>query len=138
MYRGHRYIDSDAHVLEPSDLWERYLEPAYRERALRIKRDDRGLEYLEIDGRPSKLVRKGFPSGAGKRGPVVPKQLPNRFGQTTKERSVSTAQPGPTSFCHQPMGSSPERSPVTWVAVVRGWITRMTLSLAGESSPHDS
>jgi uncharacterized protein len=30
MYQGHRYIDADAHVLEPSDLWERYLEPRYR------------------------------------------------------------------------------------------------------------
>ena len=58
-------VDADGHILEPPDLWERYLEPAYRDRALRIKRDDRGLEYLEIDGRPSKLVRNGMPSGLG-------------------------------------------------------------------------
>jgi predicted TIM-barrel fold metal-dependent hydrolase len=30
MYQGHRYIDADSHVLEPSDLWERYLEPRFR------------------------------------------------------------------------------------------------------------
>jgi len=58
-------VDADGHILEPPDLWERYLEPAYRERALRIRTDDDGFEYLEIDGRPSKLVRKGFPAGAG-------------------------------------------------------------------------
>ena len=58
-------VDADGHVLEPPDLWERYLEPEYRDRALRIRQDDDGLEYLEIDGRPSKLVRKGFPAGAG-------------------------------------------------------------------------
>jgi predicted TIM-barrel fold metal-dependent hydrolase len=58
-------VDADGHILEPPDLWERYLEPAYRDRALRIKRDDNGLEYLEIDGRPSKLVRNGMPSGLG-------------------------------------------------------------------------
>jgi hypothetical protein len=25
MYNGYRFIDSDAHILEPPDLWERYL-----------------------------------------------------------------------------------------------------------------
>ncbi|MFP8880091.1 MAG: hypothetical protein VCE43_11915, partial [Myxococcota bacterium] len=58
-------VDADGHILEPPDLWERYLEPAYRARALRIRRGDNGLEYLEIDGRPSKLVRNGMPSGLG-------------------------------------------------------------------------
>ncbi|MCZ6783527.1 MAG: amidohydrolase family protein [Proteobacteria bacterium] len=58
-------IDADGHILEPPDLWERYLEPRYRDRALRIAVDDRGLEYLEIDGRPSKLVRNGMPAGLG-------------------------------------------------------------------------
>lgn len=58
-------VDADGHVLEAYDLWERYLEPRYRERALRIRKDDRGLEYLEIDGRPSKLIRNGMPAGLG-------------------------------------------------------------------------
>ena len=30
-------IDCDGHILEPPDLWERYLEPNYRDRALRIR-----------------------------------------------------------------------------------------------------
>ena len=58
-------VDGDGHVLEPPDLWERYLEPNLRSRALRIRKDDAGLEYLEIDGRPSKLVRGGMPAGLG-------------------------------------------------------------------------
>jgi hypothetical protein len=29
-------IDADSHVMEPPDLWERYLEPRYRDRAIRI------------------------------------------------------------------------------------------------------
>jgi uncharacterized protein len=41
-------VDADGHILEPSDLWETYLEPQYRDRALRIVRDDAGLEALEI------------------------------------------------------------------------------------------
>jgi hypothetical protein len=28
-------VDADGHILEPSDLWEKYLEPQYRDRALR-------------------------------------------------------------------------------------------------------
>jgi uncharacterized protein len=42
-------VDADGHVLEPPDLWERYLEPKYRERAIRIRFLDNGDEYLEVD-----------------------------------------------------------------------------------------
>jgi predicted TIM-barrel fold metal-dependent hydrolase len=62
-------IDADGHILEPPDLWERYLEPKYRERAIRIKTDERGLEYLELDGKKSKLSAHGalgFLGGMGK------------------------------------------------------------------------
>ena len=58
-------VDADGHILEPPDLWERYLEPKYRDRAVRIKKDADGLEYLEIDNKPSKMSRKGFVSGLG-------------------------------------------------------------------------
>jgi len=58
-------VDADGHVLEAPDLWERYLEPTYRERALRIRRDADGLEYLEIGGKPSERSRRGFPGTLG-------------------------------------------------------------------------
>jgi uncharacterized protein len=32
MHNGYRYVDSDAHVLEPPDLWENYMEPRYKDR----------------------------------------------------------------------------------------------------------
>lgn len=54
-------IDADGHIVEPPDLWRRYLEPRYRDRALTIRKDDQGLEYMEIDGKPSKLIRHGTP-----------------------------------------------------------------------------
>jgi len=53
-------VDADGHILEAADLWERYLEPRYRERALRLRTDQHGLEYLEINGAPSKIVRGGM------------------------------------------------------------------------------
>ena len=48
-----KVVDSDSHVLEPTDLWEKNLEPKYRSRALCMRWDDRGFEYLSIDGRMS-------------------------------------------------------------------------------------
>jgi predicted TIM-barrel fold metal-dependent hydrolase len=45
-------VDADGHVLEPRDTWQRYLEPALRERAIRIERDADGVEVLLVDGRP--------------------------------------------------------------------------------------
>ena len=30
---GLKFMDSDMHVIEPVDLWERYIDPAYKERA---------------------------------------------------------------------------------------------------------
>ena len=32
---GFRVMDSDIHVNEPPDLWERYMEPAFKDRAPR-------------------------------------------------------------------------------------------------------
>ncbi len=40
-------VDCDSHVMEPADLWQRYLEPQYRDRAIRIERRD-GVEHLII------------------------------------------------------------------------------------------
>jgi predicted TIM-barrel fold metal-dependent hydrolase len=61
-------VDADGHILEPPDLWETYLEPQYRDRALRLVSDENGLEALEIGGRPSVMSRRGFPSTLGAMG----------------------------------------------------------------------
>jgi uncharacterized protein len=61
-------VDADGHVLEDAGLWEQYIEPRYRDRALRLKRDADGLEYLEIGGAPSKRTRKGYPATLGRMG----------------------------------------------------------------------
>ncbi|HTX48810.1 MAG TPA: amidohydrolase family protein [Caulobacteraceae bacterium] len=44
-------IDCDSHVMEPADLWRRYLEPEFRDRAIRIERRD-GVEQLVIGEAP--------------------------------------------------------------------------------------
>ena len=71
-------IDADGHVLEPPDLWENYLETKYLDRALRIRVDDDGLEYLEINGKPSKHTRKGSLGIMGAMGADNLKPSPDR------------------------------------------------------------
>ncbi|MCB0965487.1 MAG: amidohydrolase family protein [Ilumatobacter sp.] len=61
-------VDADAHILEPPTLWEEYIDPPYRDRALRIVRDEHGLEELEIGGRRSQMARRGFPATLGAMG----------------------------------------------------------------------
>ena len=58
-------IDADGHIMEPPDLWENYLEPKYRSRALRLKKDDKGIEYLEIDGKMSTAIYGSIAQFAG-------------------------------------------------------------------------
>ncbi len=52
-------IDADGHILEPPDLWRKYLEPKYRDRPIQIKVGDDGYEFLEVDGKRAKLTRQG-------------------------------------------------------------------------------
>jgi predicted TIM-barrel fold metal-dependent hydrolase len=84
-------IDADGHVLEPPDLWERYLEREHRERALRIRVDADGLEYLEIGGKPSAMSNRGFPGTLGRMG----------------EREIEAVRPSPerTYLAGAPFGS---------------------------------
>jgi hypothetical protein len=58
-------VDADGHILEPPDLRESYIDPKFRNRALRIVVDEDGLEELEIDGKRSSMSRKGFPATLG-------------------------------------------------------------------------
>lgn len=48
-------IDADGHILEPPDVWEKYIDPKFRDRALRVRVGSDGQEYLEVNGRPSKF-----------------------------------------------------------------------------------
>ena len=56
-------VDCDSHVMEPPDLWERYIEPKYRDRAIKIVRDPGdGFEVLMVDNQP---LLKGVLAGLG-------------------------------------------------------------------------
>ena len=93
-------------------------------------------------------------AGSAEDGPVVPRQPPSRFVETTKKRSVSNALPGPIIPSHQPrplparavavggaepvagaLGGGVFAKPAAWASPLSAWHTRMTLSRRGERVP---
>jgi uncharacterized protein len=58
-------VDADGHILEPPDLWENYLEPKYRPRAIKVVKNDKGLECLQYDGKLAQQAQPGFLSALG-------------------------------------------------------------------------
>jgi uncharacterized protein len=76
-------IDADGHLLEPDWLWDRYLDPAFRDRSMGIDVDDEGLEYLRIDGRPSERTVRGVISLMGAMGEDDPRPSPERRYMTS-------------------------------------------------------
>jgi predicted TIM-barrel fold metal-dependent hydrolase len=50
-------VDADGHVLEPRDVWQRYLEPKYRDDAIRIERDAEGVECLLVENKVHPALR---------------------------------------------------------------------------------
>ncbi|HEV2545730.1 MAG TPA: amidohydrolase family protein [Stellaceae bacterium] len=49
MSRTYDVIDADGHVLEPFTLWNDYLDPAYRDRAPKLVKDQNGKERLLLE-----------------------------------------------------------------------------------------
>src|SRR5262245_40521970 len=67
--RAYNIIDADGHVLEPLDLWEKYMDPAYRDRAPRLIIDKDGKERLLVEGQVL-----GSPKGLGVIGAIGARQ----------------------------------------------------------------
>lgn len=53
-------VDADGHVLEPRNTWVDHIDPALRDRAIRIVDDEGGDEVLLVDGRPVESMRNGL------------------------------------------------------------------------------
>jgi len=50
-------VDADGHVLEPRDTWQKYLEPNLRADAIRIEKDDSGVEVLLVENKVHLALR---------------------------------------------------------------------------------
>src|SRR5215475_11677278 len=71
-------VDADGHILEVATLWQRYMEEKYKAVALRIGLDDKGLEFLEVAGKPSKIFSGGRLGGLSAMGTTRGDQWQNR------------------------------------------------------------
>jgi predicted TIM-barrel fold metal-dependent hydrolase len=49
MARQYNCVDADGHILEPLDLWQKYMDPAFRDRAPRIVMGNNGKEQLIVE-----------------------------------------------------------------------------------------
>ncbi len=71
--------DADGHILAPLDLWDRYIDPEFRERRPRFVIDGNGKERLSVEGKPPIYPHSdGFFPGA-------PRMLSERLGPLSPE-----------------------------------------------------
>jgi predicted TIM-barrel fold metal-dependent hydrolase len=72
MSRTYDIVDADGHVLEPLDLWDRYIDPAFRERAPRLVTDTDGKQRLQVESQLLGSAKGlGAAGGVGARDGVV-------------------------------------------------------------------
>src|SRR5436305_11725013 len=69
MIRAYDVVDADGHILEPLDLWDKYIDPEFRDRRPRFVIDENGKRGLTVEG---KLL--GNPRGIGSLGSVGVRQ----------------------------------------------------------------
>src|SRR5215472_6759817 len=62
MPRNYNVVDADGHILEPLDLWDRYIDPNFRDRAPRIVRGENGKERLVIEEHTVGTAQRGIGS----------------------------------------------------------------------------
>ena len=105
-------VDADGHILEPPDLWETYLEPKYRDRALRIVLDENGLEELEIGGERVDDEPPRLPVDARRDGRSRPRARcsSTRTAPTSARRRSAAWTPTSASSCSTPRASTPSCS----------------------------
>ena len=82
MLKGYRIVDADSHVLEPHDIWEKYLEPAFKSFAL--------SPDFKIKG--EKIFDKAYASvateGVNQIAQAHPMSLLNRFDVESQVRAM--------------------------------------------------
>ena len=87
MSNQHPVIDADGHVLEPADTWERYIDPAFRDRAIRIGTAADGRERLYFDNQE-------FPMLQGNLGTLGGIEMPKgEFGTYTRDYTYAEGSP---------------------------------------------
>lgn len=60
-----RIVDVDGHIVEPPDVWERHIEPRFRENCIRVERRADGMNRWLIRGKPSRVFPALLPCEPG-------------------------------------------------------------------------
>ncbi len=74
-----KVIDADGHVVEPKAVWTEYIEPEFRDRVIKIRRNREGLDELWIGGE-----NRSRPSL-----PVAAAMIPGGFGDLENARRLT-------------------------------------------------
>src|SRR5581483_4161471 len=82
--RDYGIVDIDAHIIEPPNLWREYVEPRFRDQAIRVERTADGMNRFVVRGRPSRV----FPALT----PLYPGQHDVMRKMTRQERCALTNQ----------------------------------------------
>jgi hypothetical protein len=65
MNRAYNVIDADGHILEPLDLWDRYMDPKFRDGAPRLVKGEDGKDRLVVEEHTVGDSKRGFAGSAG-------------------------------------------------------------------------
>jgi hypothetical protein len=73
MNRAYNVIDADGHILEPLDLWDRYMDPKFRDGAPGLVKGEDGKDRLVVEEHTDGDSKRGFGGigGIGARQGVV-------------------------------------------------------------------
>lgn len=86
--KGFKVMDSDMHVVEPADLWQNYIDPAYRDRApVGLSRHFRDLG-VEVEGRVFPTPNRSYSNAIT---PVMEQQL-STYEQSAQRHWDSASQ----------------------------------------------
>jgi predicted TIM-barrel fold metal-dependent hydrolase len=84
MSRAYNVVDADGHVLEPLDLWDRYMDPKFRDRAPRLIADSNGKQRLVIEEQLLGSAQAGLGGAGGvgaRQGVVTPNTMEYKDGR---------------------------------------------------------
>ena len=82
MWNGYKVVDADAHMHEPQDMWEKYVEPNYRPQAPKVDR----FGHLPTGMRSprSRLRHSRYPSSHGEIHAFGPRSRQAMWGRATR------------------------------------------------------
>jgi predicted TIM-barrel fold metal-dependent hydrolase len=90
---GYQLFDSDSHVYEPRDAFTAYIDPKFRDQALRAVRDDDGTEIVVVGDRVMTFTDGNVFGNVHVPGTLKEKLLAWKHGETAKDKYYEAPRP---------------------------------------------